>query len=67
MGTAAITDPVTAVRANARLQREAAQPLRLWPSLLAAWTRRLDQRIDDNLRWLDHDGVREDFRRAKRG
>lgn len=65
MGTATPAD--AAIRADLLLRREAAQPRRLWPWLLAAWTRRLDQRIDDNLRWLDHNGVREDFRRAKRG
>ncbi len=40
---------------------------RLWPSLTAAWTRRLDRRIEDDLQGLDHAGVLEDFRRASRG
>jgi hypothetical protein len=39
----------------------------LWPSLSGAWTRRLEQRIEDDLRWLGHTGVLEDFRSASRG
>ena len=46
---------------------ETAHRSRLWPSLTAVWTRRLDQRIEDDLRWLDHGGALEDFRRASRG
>ena len=48
-----VTAPIAASRAKARLERVTDSPLRLWPSLTAAWTRRLDRRIEDDLRWLD--------------
>jgi hypothetical protein len=56
----------TTIHANAWLAAAPAPPSALWPSLIAAWTRRLDRRIEDDLRWLDHAGVREDFRSASR-
>ncbi len=66
MDIAAPTDLAT-IPATARLERETARRSRLWPSLTALWMRRLDQRIEDDLRWLDHGGSLEDFRRASRG
>jgi hypothetical protein len=56
-----------AIHANARLEGAPARPSRLWPSLIAAWTRGIDRRIEDDLRWLDHASVLEDFRSASRG
>jgi hypothetical protein len=58
---------VTAMPANAQPERGTANPPRLWSSLVAAWTRRLDRQIEQELRWLDHGGVMEDFRSASRG
>ena len=40
---------------------------RLWRSLIARWTRRLDRQIVADLDWLDHPGVRDDFRGATHG
>ena len=67
MDTAAPTDQVATIGATARLARETANRTRLWPSLTSVWTRRLDQRIANDLSWLDHGGALEDFRRASRG
>ena len=67
MDIAATTVPVATIRATARPERASAHRSRLWPSLIAAWTRRLDRRIEDDLRWLDHAGALEDLRRASRG
>ena len=57
MDIAAPTDQVATIACDARLARETASRSRLWPSLTAAWTRRLDQRIDDDLSWFDHGGA----------
>lgn len=66
MSIAATTDPVAAMRPDERPQ-EVARPSRVWSSLIAVWTRHLDRRIEDDLRWLDHAGALEDFRSASRG
>jgi len=49
--------------------RDRSSPMRawLWQRLSDAWLRRLERRIEHDLRWLDHDGVSADFRRASRG
>ncbi len=66
MSIAATTCPVAATMlADARLEVETARPAQLWPSLIAAWTRRMDRRIEDDLRWLDR--APEDFRSASHG
>jgi hypothetical protein len=67
MNIAATTEPVAAIPGNARLEQETVYPPRLWLSIIAAWTRHLDRRIEEDLRWLDHPGALEDFRRASRG
>ncbi len=67
MSTAVIAAPIVASRANARPEQAAVRSMGLWPSLSEAWTRRLEQRIEDDLRWLGHTGVLEDFRSASRG
>jgi hypothetical protein len=66
MDIAATTDPLAAIRVNARPKDAAARPSRLWSSLVAVWTRHLDRQIEDDLRWLDHAGALEDFRSASR-
>jgi hypothetical protein len=60
-------NPIIAIRATVRLVRAAPGPVRLCRVLVDAWLRRLERRIVDDLRWLDHDGLREDFRRSSRG
>ena len=67
MDITATKDRAATSRPPAWVERETASPSGLWPSLLAVWTRRLDQQIEDDLRWLDHAGAQEDFRRASRG
>jgi hypothetical protein len=67
MGIAAATNAVSVTATHTRPEQENAGLARLWPSLIAAWTRRLDRRIEDDLRWLDHAGVLDDFRRATHG
>jgi hypothetical protein len=67
MNIAATKVPVAIIPATARAELANAQGSGLWPSLIAAWTRRLDRRIEDDLRWLDHPGALEDHRRASRG
>jgi hypothetical protein len=68
MSTAATTGlAAAAVPADARSEPETVHLSRLWPHLMAAWARRLDRRIEDDLRWLDHPGALEDFRSASRG
>jgi hypothetical protein len=66
METAAITDAVDALRADARLDGTAS-PSRLWPSMITAWTGRLDRRIEDDLGRLDRAGAQKDLRSASRG
>jgi hypothetical protein len=66
MNISATTASLAAVGANTRPVQATARTMRLWPSLTAAWTRRLDQRIEDDLRWLDHAGVMADFRSTSR-
>ena len=56
---------IIAIRATVRLVRAAPGPVRLCRVLVDAWLRHLERRIEDDLRWLDHDGVSEDFRRAR--
>ena len=48
---------------SARPERERGRPSRLWSSLVAGWTRHLDRRIDEDLRWFDLADSREDIRR----
>jgi hypothetical protein len=67
MDIATTTDSLTAARAPARLERVTVHPSRLWPALIAAWTRHLDRRVEIDVRRLDHAGALEDFRSASRG
>jgi hypothetical protein len=67
MHIAAGTAPIANGRAAAPLEHVTANPLRLWPSLTAAWMRHLDRRIDDDLRWFDARSTRDEFRSASRG
>ncbi len=53
--------------AHARPERERGRPSQLWSSLVAGWTCHLDQRIEEDLRWFDIAGSREDFRGTSRG
>jgi hypothetical protein len=64
MNVTATAEQVAAVQTSAHQKRQDTRPSRLWPQLIAAWTSRLDRRIEQDLRWLDHGGVIEDFRRA---
>jgi hypothetical protein len=66
MNVTATAEQVATVRASAQPKRPNTRPSRLWPQLIAAWTSRLDRRIEQDLCWLDHGGVIEDFRRASR-
>ncbi len=66
MNIVTITDAVAATGASLLLERITAQPSRLWSPLVTAWIRRLDQRIEDDLQWLDHTDLLADFRRASR-
>jgi hypothetical protein len=50
-----------------RPERERGRPSRLWSSLVAGWTRHLDRRIDEDLRWFDITDSREDIRGTSRG
>jgi hypothetical protein len=59
-------DPATAC-AHAGLERERGHPSRLWSSLVAGWTRHLDRQIEEDLRWFDIAGPREDIRGTSRG
>ena len=59
-------NPMIAIRATVRLVRAAPGPVRLCRVLVDAWLRRLERRIEDDLRWFDHDGVSDDFRPASR-
>jgi hypothetical protein len=59
--------PADAMDADPRRNRGATGLTRLWRSLLARWTGRLERRIEADLQWLDHPGVREDYRGASRG
>jgi hypothetical protein len=59
-------NPMLAIRATVRLVRAAPGPVRLCRVLVDAWLRRLERRIEDDLRWFDHDGVSDDFRPASR-
>ena len=52
MNIAATTEPVAAIPGNARLDNRPPYPPRLWLSMIAAWTRHLDRRIEEDLRWL---------------
>jgi hypothetical protein len=63
----ALTTDFTAMGAKVRPEHAPARTMRLWPSLSAAWTRHLEQRIEDDLNWLGHTGVLEDFRSASHG
>ena len=65
MNVTATAEQVTAVQTGAHPQ-QSARTSRLWPQLIATWTRRLDRRIEQDLRWLDHGGLLEDFRSASR-
>ena len=67
METAAITDPVEALRADARRDGATGTASRLWPSMIIAWTLRLDRRIEDDICWVDYAGALKDFRSASRG
>jgi hypothetical protein len=59
---------ITVAPADAMHAKRGATGLtRLWRSLLARWTGRLERRIEADLQWLDHPGVREDYRGASRG
>lgn len=60
----ATTDPIVAIHAVACWEREKPMPARLWRSLSERWLHRLDRRVADDVRWLEHDGVLEDVRRA---
>ena len=45
----------------------AGRPSQLWSSLVAGWTRHLDQQIEEDLRWFDIAGSREEIRGTSRG
>lgn len=64
MQSAATAHSSSAVLADTALKQDGILRPRLWPSLTAAWMRRLDRRIEQDLCWLDHTGALEDFRRA---
>ena len=59
--------PVDAMHANLKWEQGTTGLTRLWRSLIAKWTGRLERPIEADLDWLDHPGVREDFRGATRG
>ena len=67
MDIARTADPAAAACVSALPERQRGRPSWLWPSLVAGWTRHLDRRIEDDLRWFDLAGSREDIRRASRG
>jgi hypothetical protein len=67
MHIAAGTARIANGRAGAPLDRVTASPLRLWPSLTAAWMRHLDRRIDDDLSWFDPRSTSDEIRSAPRG
>ncbi|HME20920.1 MAG TPA: hypothetical protein VKI44_06100 [Acetobacteraceae bacterium] len=60
-------NPLVAFRATVSRVRGTPLPERLRRVLVDARLRRLERRIEDDLRRLDHDGVSEDYRRASRG
>jgi hypothetical protein len=66
MNVTATAEQVATVQASAGPKRQSPRLSRLWPQLIATWTRRLDRRIEQDLRWLDHSGLLEDFRSASR-
>ena len=65
MNVTATAEQAVAVEASAHPE-QSPRPSRLWPQLIATWTRRLDRRIEQDLLWLDHGGLLEDFRSASR-
>lgn len=58
--------PADAMHADPRRERGATGLTRLWRSLIARWTGRMERRIEADLRWLDHPGVLDDHRGAFR-
>jgi hypothetical protein len=64
MTIAATTDRLAFTHQSPQLRRGRVHPSRWWPAPIAAWQRRLDQQIENDLRWLGHAEVLEDFRRA---
>ena len=62
---AAAANPTSTIRAATK--QGSLVPVRLWQSLTDAWLRHLDRRVGTDVRWLDHDGVAEDFRSASHG
>ena len=60
-------NPIIALRGTVSRVRATPLPARFWRILVDARRGRLERRIEEHLRWLDHDGVSEDYRRAKRG
>ncbi len=59
--------PADAMHAIPRQEQGAGGLTRLWRALIARRAARLERRIEADLEWLDHAGVREDFRGASRG
>jgi hypothetical protein len=67
MNVSAMASSGAMAQATVRLEPQAARPSGLWSSLAMAWTRRLDRRVEEDLCWLGHSGVLEDFQRASCG
>lgn len=40
---------------------------RLWPTLSDLWMRWERRHVEQELRWLGHEGLQEDYRLARRG
>ena len=59
--------PADAMHVIPRQERGAGGLTRLWRSLIARRAGRLERRIEADLEWLDHPGIREDFRGASHG
>jgi hypothetical protein len=60
------TDPIAAIRAQARHERAQPLPIRLARLLTDTWVRRCERRVARAVLMLDHAGVLEDFRAASR-
>jgi len=61
------TDPIAAIRTQARREHGQPLPMRLVRMLQGMWVRRYERHVARAIRTLDHSGVLEDFRTASRG
>ena len=64
MQVAAVSDPIAAIRNEYRRRRGVSLPTKVSRALANAWQSHQARQLEDVLRWVDHEGVWQDFRRA---